>query len=180
VNRVDSEVTITLNQPQRRNAYSSRMRLALGDALEVAVFDPSIERVTLRGAGQNFSSGGDLDEFGQFSDPVTAHLLRLSTRVTHLLWNLRQRLGLNLRCEMQGENYGAGVELAAFAGRVSAVAGTTFTLPEVKMGLIPGSGGTASLPLRIGRHRTLLMALTGLPIDAHTALDWGLVDDIIN
>jgi enoyl-CoA hydratase/carnithine racemase len=180
VNRVDSEVTITLNQPQRRNAYSSRMRLALGDALEVAVFDPSIERVTLRGAGQNFSSGGDLDEFGQFSDPVTAHLLRLSTRVTHLLWNLRQRLGLNLRCEMQGENYGAGVELAAFAGRVSAVAGTTFTLPEVHMGLIPGSGGTASLPLRIGRHRTLLMALTGLPIDTQTALDWGLVDDIID
>jgi len=50
----------------------------------------------------------------------------------------------------------------------------------VKMGLIPGSGGTASLPLRIGRHRTLLMALTGLPIDTDTAFDWGLVDDIVD
>jgi enoyl-CoA hydratase/carnithine racemase len=180
VERDGANLLITLNQPERRNAYSSAMRSALGDALEVAVFDTSIECVTLRGAGNNFSSGGDLDEFGLFSDPVTAHFSRLSSRVMHYLWTLRQRLGKQLLCVVHGENYGAGVELAAFAGRVNASRDATFTLPELRMGLIPGSGGTASLPLRIGRQRTLLLALTGLCLDVVTAQAWGLVDEILS
>jgi enoyl-CoA hydratase/carnithine racemase len=179
VERDGADLSITLNQPDRRNAYSSAMHSALGDALEVAVFDSSVESVTLRGAGSNFSSGGDLDEFGLFSDPVTAHFSRLSSRVTHHLWTLHQRLGSKFLCVVHGENYGAGVELAAFAGKLIASRNATFTLPELKMGLIPGSGGTASLPLRIGRQRTLLLALTGLPIDAMTAQAWGLVDEIL-
>lgn len=179
VERTGEELSITLNRPERRNAYSSAMRSALADALEVAVLDTNVKSVTLRGAGRNFSSGGDLDEFGQFSDPVTAHFSRLTSRVTRSLWMLRQRLGPDLHCMVQGANHGAGVELAAFAGRVSATADATFTLPEVRMGLVPGSGGTASLPLRIGRHRTLVLAVTGSPIDAATAREWGLVDDIV-
>lgn len=179
VDRVADDLVVTLNRPERRNAYSSLMRSALADALEVAVLDSSVQSVTLQGAGHNFSSGGDLDEFGTFSDPVTAHLNRLSSRVTRSLWSLRQRLGAELRCIVQGQNFGAGVELAAFAGHVSASFDATFTLPEVRMGLLPGSGGTASLPLRIGRHKTLLLALTGLPIDAATACDWGLVDVVV-
>ena len=179
VERAGADLLITLNQPDRRNAYSSAMRSALGDALEVAVFDSNVERVTLRGAGNNFSSGGDLDEFGLLSDPVTAHFSRLSSRVNHHLWTLRQRLGTQLVCVVHGNNYGAGVELAAFAGKLIASRDATFTLPELKMGLIPGSGGTASLPLRIGRQRTLLLALTGLPIDAVAAQAWGLVDEIL-
>ena len=53
---------------------------------------------------------------------------------------------------------------------------TTMSLPEVRLGLIPGAGGTASLPRRIGRQRTAWLALTGRSIDAATALEWGLVD----
>ncbi|WP_262401328.1 enoyl-CoA hydratase/isomerase family protein [Actinomadura sp. CNU-125] len=73
---------------------------------------------------------------------------------------------------------GAGVELPAFAGRVVARPDAVFRLPEIAMGLIPGAGGTVSLPRRIGRHRTLYMALTGEAIGADTALAWGLVDEI--
>jgi enoyl-CoA hydratase/carnithine racemase len=54
----------------------------------------------------------------------------------------------------------------------------TFLLPEVAMGLVPGAGGTASIPRRIGRHRSAHLALAGRPIDAVTALEWGLVDRI--
>lgn len=172
-------VIITLNHPNRRNAYSAAMRSALADALEVAHVDPEVTAVTLCGAGGNFSSGGDLSEFGTSSDPVTAHVSRLSTRVTFMLWSLRNRLGSNLVCRVHGDNFGAGVELAAFAGRVVAHPGTTFTLPEVRMGLTPGSGGTASLPARIGRQRTLFLAVTGRTIDADTARAWGLVDVVV-
>jgi len=55
---------------------------------------------------------------------------------------------------------------------------TRFALPELALGLVPGAGGTVSLPRRVGRHRTALLGLTGAPIDAATALDWGLVDAV--
>ena len=66
--------------------------------------------------------------------------------------------------------------MAAFAGHVAAHPETTFGLPEIGLGLIPGAGGTVSLPRRIGRQRTGALALTGRRIDVPTALDWGLVD----
>lgn len=171
-------LVITLHRPERRNAYSAAMRSALTDALDVALSDSAITKVTLRGAGSNFSSGGDLDEFGSFTDPVTAHVARLTSHVASMMWRLHRRLGSNLMCETHGDNFGAGVELAAFADRVVARPGTSFTLPEVRMGLTPGSGGTVSISRRIGRHRTLLLALTGRALDVETARSWGLVDEI--
>jgi enoyl-CoA hydratase/carnithine racemase len=78
---------------------------------------------------------------------------------------------------VHGACFGAGLELAAFAGRVRARPSARFALPELAMGLVPGAGGTVSLPRRIGRHRTAWLALTGAEIDADTALDWGLADE---
>ena len=79
---------------------------------------------------------------------------------------------------VHGGCVGAGVELPAFAGRVVADPAATFWLPELGMGLVPGAGGTVSIPRRIGRQRAALLAVTGRRIDAATALAWGLVDDI--
>ena len=66
----------------------------------------------------------------------------------------------------------------AFAERVVAAPDTHFQLPEVAMGLVPGAGGTASLPRRIGRQHTVWLGLSGVAIDAPTALEWGLIDAI--
>ncbi|HYT40119.1 MAG TPA: enoyl-CoA hydratase/isomerase family protein, partial [Acidimicrobiia bacterium] len=79
---------------------------------------------------------------------------------------------------LHGACIGAGIEMAAFAGRVIAHIDAVISLPEVGLGLIPGAGGTVSLPRRIGRHRTAELALGGGPIDAPTAQKWGLVDAI--
>jgi enoyl-CoA hydratase/carnithine racemase len=70
------------------------------------------------------------------------------------------------------------VELPAFAGRVVAAPDATFRLPEVGFGLVPGAGGTVSVPRRIGRQRAAWLALTGAVVDARTALAWHLVDEI--
>jgi enoyl-CoA hydratase/carnithine racemase len=83
-----------------------------------------------------------------------------------------------MEVHVHGPCVGAGVEIPAFAGRVIAAAGTTFTLPEVAMGLIPGAGGTVSIPRRVGRWRALYLAMTGRALDARTALSWGLIDRI--
>ena len=79
---------------------------------------------------------------------------------------------------MHGRCIGAGVELPAFAGRVEAQAQTTFQLPELRMGLVPGAGGTVAVTGRIGRWRTAYLALTGCVLDTATALEWGLVDAV--
>ena len=73
---------------------------------------------------------------------------------------------------------GAGIELPAFAETVRASPGARIGLPEIRLGLIPGAGGTVSLPRRIGRWRTAFLALTGTAIEAEQALTWGLIDEI--
>jgi enoyl-CoA hydratase len=175
VERVDEKrLSIRLARPERRNAYNAQMRDELLDALAVATADPAIAEVGLRGEGPVFSSGGDLDEFGTGSDPGANHVLRVGRNVAATLAELADRLTVHV----QGTCVGAGVELPAFAGRVITAPEATFRLPELAMGLIPGAGGTVSLPRRIGRHRTAWMALTGRSIDAETAHHWGLVDTI--
>jgi enoyl-CoA hydratase/carnithine racemase len=171
-------LSITLDEPDRRNAFSRVMRDELREALTLAVIDRSIDRVVLQGSGPNFSSGGDLAEFGTATSPLDSHLVRTTDSVPQLLLGLRSRLGERLECRVHGENAGAGVELAAFAGVVVATPDATFRLPEVEMGLIPGSGGTVSVTNRVGRHRAVTMMLAGAVIDATTALEWGLVDVI--
>jgi enoyl-CoA hydratase/carnithine racemase len=149
------------------------MREELCDALDAAAVDAV--PVLLHGAGQCFSSGGDLDEFGSLVDPVDAHFVRIMRSVPTRLQQLRPRL----KAAVHGTCVGSGVEFAAFASRLLCEPGTTFRLPEVGMGLIPGAGGTVSIPARIGRRPFLEMALLGKEMDAKTALALGLVDEIV-
>ena len=77
-----------------------------------------------------------------------------------------------------GACVGAGTEITAFAGRVIAAPDAFFALPEVRMGLVPGAGGSVSVPRRIGRWRAAWLMLTGERLTAETALRWGLADEI--
>ncbi|MFJ8019372.1 enoyl-CoA hydratase/isomerase family protein [Streptomyces sp. NPDC096311] len=166
-------VRITLNRPERRNAVSRHVRDALVDALELVAADPLIRRVELRGAGPDFCSGGDLDEFGT-ADPASSHAVRLARSPARMVHRSAERVHAHLH----GACVGAGIEVPSFAGTVTADPGAWFRLPELAFGLIPGAGGTVGIPRRIGRWRTAWMALTGEPVSAARALEWGLVDRI--
>jgi enoyl-CoA hydratase/carnithine racemase len=174
VARDGDSLTITLNRPSVRNAFSAAMRDGLVEALRLVAVDPSITTAEVRGAGAAFCSGGDLREFGTLPDPATAHVIRTSRSAAAWVHRCRDRV----RFRLHGACVGAGMELPAFSSRIVASADATFRLPEVGMGLVPGAGGTASIPRRISRQRTAWLALTGLAIDAPTALDWGLVDEL--
>lgn len=174
VERDDQVLSITLDRSARRNAYSARMRDDLVEALKLAAADASIARVEIHGKGSNFCSGGDLAEFGTVPDTATAHRIRLARSAGSWIHRIASRTAVFVH----GACVGAGVELPAFAGRVVADPDTTFRLPEVAMGLIPGAGGTVSIPRRIGRHRTGWLALTNQQIDTTVALSWGLVDEL--
>jgi enoyl-CoA hydratase/carnithine racemase len=172
--RTDESLYVTLNRPHRHNAITAGLRDGLHDALALAVVDDSIRHVVLRGAGPSFCSGGDLAEFGSRPDPASAHVVRLARSPARLLNRLRDRLTVYVH----GSTLGGGIEMAAFADRIVADPAATFGLPEVAIGLIPGAGGTISLPRRIGRQRTAALGITGRSIDTATALEWGLVDAV--
>lgn len=174
VTRDGEGLSIRLTRPGANNAVDARMRDALCEALEFALIDPDQAPVTLSGEGRAFSEGGDLAEFGSFGDPGQAHLVRTLRAPTALV----RRLGARATAKLHGPCIGAGIEIPAAAGRVVAARHAWFRLPEVAMGLIPGAGGTASIPRRIGRQRACFMTISGLDIRLSTALDWGLVDAV--
>jgi enoyl-CoA hydratase len=174
VDRRGSELHITLDRPLARNAIDGPMRDQLFEAFSVAALDPEVRAVRLRAVGGTFSMGGDLDEFGTTRDPATAHLIR-SRSLPALAIAARTAI---LDVHVQGACVGAGLEISAFAARLTATSQAWFQLPELSMGLIPGAGGCVSVPRRIGRQRAGLMMLSGRRINADTALRWGLIDAI--
>ncbi|HYH49767.1 MAG TPA: enoyl-CoA hydratase/isomerase family protein, partial [Acidimicrobiia bacterium] len=172
--RDGDRLTVTLSRSARHNALNTAMRDALVEALGAGLTDPSVT-VVLQGDGASFCSGGDLSEFGTAPDPATSHVIRLTRSPAALA----ARLAPRLEVRVHGACIGAGIELAAFAGRVVARPDAVFALPELTLGLIPGSGGTVSVRRRIGRHRTAWLALSGERIDARRAHAWGLVDEVV-
>ncbi|MCL2582191.1 MAG: enoyl-CoA hydratase/isomerase family protein [Streptosporangiales bacterium] len=174
IDRSADRLVITLNVPERRNAFSTAVREALLEALTLAETDPSVKSVELRGAGPSFCSGGDLEEFGLASDLVAAYLVRMARAP----WRVIDRIAPKVTVRAHGACVGAGTEMTAYAGRVVAEPGAFFQLPEVGMGLVPGAGGSVSVTRRVGRHRAAWLMLTGDRLPADTALAWGLVDEI--
>jgi enoyl-CoA hydratase len=174
--RTDNVLEIMLDRPEAGNAIDRIMRDALYDAFQTAALDPSIERVILRGEGRVFSLGADLAEFGTTTDPATAHEIRAFTLPAHMA----ARIGDRLEAWVQGGCIGSGLELAALAQRIVARPTAWFQLPELAMGVLPGAGGCVSLTRRIGRQRTALMILSGKRVSARTALEWGLIDAIVD
>ena len=169
-----SVVTVTLNRPRLLNLFDAAMRDQLVDVLKALEAGADDRPVVLTGAGGNFCAGGDPAEFGTVSDPATAHLIRSRANAAPWLAAIADRT----TAMIDGACVGAGVELAAFCTTVKSTERARFRLPELSMGLIPGAGGTVSIPARIGRQRTLWWLLTDAELDATTALEWGLADTL--
>jgi len=174
--RTGTELSILLNSPSNRNALSVSMRDGLSEAFSLVAMDDSIKNVVVSAAGSCFSAGGDLTEFGVSKDVAEAHRIRQLKMPAQYLAEHPGRYSFKLH----GACIGAGIELPAFAGHISASRDTFFRLPEVAMGLIPGAGGCVSIPRRIGRHRTNYLAVTGMKLSVENALSWGLIDEITN
>lgn len=174
VERDGDELWVVLNRPRVHNAVSRDLRDGLAAAFALAGADPTVAEVRLRGAGRSFCSGGDLTEFGSLPDPARAHAVRTTRSIPLSLLRCARRV----TAYMHGTCVGAGVEVPAFARRVIADPATTLRLPELAMGLVPGAGGTSSVVRRVGRERAAFLSLTGWPLDAATAANWGLVDEV--
>ncbi len=148
VEREADVVTLTLNNPQAQNAMTAAMRDALYAALANVIDDPTAPNVILQGAGKCFSTGGALGEFGTATDLALAHVVRTLRSCAALL----DRLGARASVRLHGACVGSGLEAPAAAALRTATPDAWFQLPELRMGLIPGAGGTVSVARAIGRH----------------------------
>ena len=165
ISRDGGTMEILLNRPSSFNAITIEMRNALCEAFDLAALDDAVERVVLRGAGRCFSVGGSLAEFGSAPDGASAHAVRsLRLPAARMV-----ACGKPVHARVHGACIGGGLELAAFAQRLTAEAGAFFQLPELGRGLIPGAGGTVSLVRRRGRLGAGGMMFGGNRISAHKA-----------
>lgn len=176
-------VTLTLNQPDTRNAITD---IAMVEAVCAAVArvqaDTSVRCVILTGAGKGFSSGGNLkhmrDKQGTFGgDALTVrdNYRRGIQRIPRAIWDLE----VPTIAAVNGPAYGAGCDLTLMCDIRIAAEEATFAENFVKVGIIPGDGGAWLLPRQVGLSRAAEMAFTGDPVDARTALDWGLVSKVV-
>lgn len=172
----DSVVGITLNRPDVLNAINMRMRDELWEAMEAVRDDPTAGAVVFRGAGERaFSAGADISEFGTAPSYVEARRARRERD----LWGLMLSLEVPLIAAIQGFALGAGVELPMCCDVRIASEDARLGLPEVGLGYIPSAGGTQTLPRHVPPGVAMEMILTGDPIDAATALRYGLVQRVL-
>lgn len=168
-------LTATLNRPRRLNAYDTAMRDSLFEALELASGDPSVAVLVVRGNGRAFSSGGDLAEFGTAPSPLRARDVR---RVRDL-WGAWSRLPCVSIAAVQGIAAGGGFEMALLCDLVVCAEDARLWLPETALGLLPGVGGTQTLPRTVGPGIAASVLLAGRVIGAAEALDLGIATEVV-
>jgi 3-hydroxyacyl-CoA dehydrogenase len=168
VSRTDGEIAVlTIDHPPV-NALSHAVRSALVDGLAKAKADPAIKAVVIAGAGRLFSAGADITEFGK--PPQSPNLRELIATV--------EAVGKPVVAAVHGTTLGGGFELALGCHFRVAAPGARVGLPEIKLGLLPGAGGTQRLPRLVGPEKALRWIIAGEAIPAETALADGIVDTI--
>src|SRR6516165_2623604 len=167
IKRSGDIAVVTMDHPPV-NALSQAVRTGLQEAAKELGGDAAIRAVVITGAGRCFSAGADITEFG--GAPRQPPLYQLIHDI--------EALGRPVVAAMHGTSLGGGFEIALGCHYRIADKGAKMGLPEVKIGLIPGAGGTQRLPRAVGVAAALDMIVSGNPIDAATAHKAGLVDRI--
>jgi 2-oxoglutaroyl-CoA hydrolase len=164
-------LTITLDDPAKMNRVPLAARGQLAHLLAENAEDDSVRFVVLTGAGENFTAGGDI---AAFMDATPEHLSRLA-------WNVAapERFPKPVVAKLRGYCLGVGLELALACDFRVAADDVQLGLPEVGLGMIPGSGGTQRLARLVGLGRAKDVVMRRRRISAQEALDWGLVSEVV-
>ena len=175
VERDDHVLLVILNRPEARNAVNGPLTLGLGNALEQAERDAEIRAVVLTAAGDvSFCAGADLKAIARAEtlNPPGTESWGFAGMVNH-------PISKPVVAAVNGTAFGGGTELVLASDLAVASEAATFGLPEVRRGLIAAAGGLVRLPEQLPRKVAMQMILTGQPIDAATALRWGLVNEVV-
>jgi enoyl-CoA hydratase len=167
---------MTLNRPKSLNAYSVQMRDDLYEVLGAIRDDDEVRVIIVKGAGEKaFCAGADLTEFRTAPSAIAARQIRFRRD----LWRRFLSMPQPLIAAVHGYVLGSGMEIAASCDIRIASADAVFGLPEVKLGIIPGAGGTQTIPRIMGLSKSLEMLLTNRWIPADEAYQFGLVNQVV-
>jgi len=171
----DGVAVLTLNNPPL-NLVTLELTRQLDAALDRLALDPAVRVLVVTGAGTRaFCAGSDVGEFPALMHDVASRKLVLENQAYSKLADFPRPT----IAALDGLAYGGGLELAVCCDLLIAGADVRLALPEVRLGVFPGSGGTVRVPRRVGEGRAKELMFTGEPIDAETALGWGLLNRVV-
>lgn len=166
---------ITLNRPQRLNALNEEMLTELHSVMMDGKGNPAVKGLLFTGSEKAFCAGADIPELAALTSHQGVTFARRSQRIFRDL----EQLGKPSLAAVSGYAFGGGCELAMATTLRIAATNAIFAQPEVKLGIIPGYGGTQRLARLVGKGRALDLCVTGRSIDAEEAKTWGLVSEVV-
>ena len=172
----DRVATIVVNRPEKRNALNSVVRREMVEALDALRYEPEVRVVVITGAGDKaFIAGADIGEFAERT-PLEQREAMEGRRVFEVIAEYpKPTIAM-----INGYALGGGCEVALACDLRVAARSARLGQPEIKLGILPGGGGTQRLPRLVGFGRAMLMILTGEMIDAEEAERIGLVDLVVD
>lgn len=173
-NAVPSVLQITLNRPEQLNALSHDVLTRLSNIFTQAKNDDSIKALLINGEGKGFCAGADIKQLDSLDAATGLTFARFGQHVCRQL----EMLGKPSIAAIHGFAFGGGCELAMSATMRLASDTAVFGQPEIKLGVIPGFGGTQRLSRLIGKGRALEICMTGRRFSADEAFRWGLVNEV--
>lgn len=164
---------VQLNRPKELNALCAGLMAELAEALEAFDQDPSIRVVVLAGNERAFAAGADIREMAD------ATLTDMLQRDQFSRWERIRQIKKPVIAAVSGFALGGGCELCMTCDMIVAGEGAKFGQPEIKIGVIPGAGGTQRLTRAVGKALAMEYVLTGKFFTARQALDWGLINRVV-
>ena len=170
----DKVGVITLNRPKQLNALNAGLMVELGQALKAFDADPAIGCMVITGSEKAFAAGADIGAMATytFADVYKDDYITRD-------WETIRSIRKPVIAAVSGFALGGGCELAMMCDFIIAADNAKFGQPEIKLGIIPGAGGTQRLPRAIGKAKAMDLALTGRMMDVHEAEKAGLISRIV-
>lgn len=164
---------LRLNRPEARNALNADLRRRLTDLFEELPWQDDVRCIVVAGDARAFVAGADIKDMARMG---TAEITRSNVR---RMWAVIAECPVPVIAAVRGVAFGGGCELAMHADIIVAGEGAQFAQPEIKVGIMPGGGGTQRLVRAVGKFKAMKMMLTGDPISGREAFDMGLASECV-
>jgi enoyl-CoA hydratase/carnithine racemase len=164
---------VKLNRPEVKNALNLAVRQQLAEYFTVLGADEKIRSIVLTGGAEFFAAGADI------KDMADKGAIEMMLRNIHLLWQAIAQCPKPIVAAVNGYAWGGGCELAMHADIIIAGENASFCQPEIKVGIMPGAGGTQRLTRAVGKFQAMRMILTGKPVSGREAYGMGLCSEVV-
>ena len=170
---VDGVVLLRINRPEARNALNQEVRIQLAAGIQAAADDPAVKVIVITGNDEAFAAGADIKAMAE-ATPIDLVLRR-----NHQYWETVARCPKPIIAAVNGFALGGGCELAMHADIIIAGEGATFGQPEIRVGIMPGAGGTQRLTRAVGKYKAMMICLTGQTFYGREAVEMGLASKVV-